>query len=175
MREYERQALSQYFDSLLLAITEVRVQYLKSYLWKPLPDRVDTVAEVPSAPIEQVIAINTCNNQVFQFHFFGHLSQSRRLVWVRSFGLARCYGAELAVARADVAQNKDRRRPPRPALTQIGTIGVTTNSLDPERIQNILCMPECSVGGQRPAQPGGQPPGLLSLKLQFFVLLTVHS
>jgi hypothetical protein len=51
MGEYERQGISQYFQSVRLAVAKVRGQNFKFYIGALLPNCVDAIAKVAGAAI----------------------------------------------------------------------------------------------------------------------------
>ena len=70
--------------------------------------------------------------------------------------LACGYGTELAVSRADVAEDQDGGGASGPALASIGAVGVGADGFQAERCEGLLGVVKCPACRERATQPGGQ-------------------
>jgi len=116
----------------------------------------DDIGELPRPAVEQVVPRDRRNDDMSQAEPTGGVGHPLRLVRVN--GRRRPvggYGAESAGAGAAIAEDHERQRPPGKALRGVGAPGVQTDraeALPPDQAPH-----GAGAGGQRPAQPLGQP------------------
>jgi hypothetical protein len=98
-----------------------------------LPYFVNAIPEMTGAAVGQIITVNTGNYQIFQAHLLRHFCYPFGLSLIWRLGFARSYRTKPAPSRANITQNQDCCRAPRPAFATIGTVGIIAYRLQTQR------------------------------------------
>jgi hypothetical protein len=101
-------------------------------------DLADRLREDERAPVGQVVARYRGEHRELEPHVLDRLRDAPGLVRVERRRDAASYGAEPAAARADVAQQHERRRAAAPALGDVGAVRAVTDRVQPVDLDDLL-------------------------------------
>jgi len=91
------------------------------------------------AAIGLIVAVDGSHHGIAQAHELRRFSHPLRLLLVRRrSGFAGRHGAKAAGARADIAQDHERRRAVFPAFAHVRAARALTNGVEPQRAHDAL-------------------------------------
>src|SRR5207247_2236124 len=133
---------------------EVRGQHLDRGRRTAPSDRLDRAGEHARAAVGEVVAIHRRDDRMTESELRDRFGDSKRLADIELGRPSRRHRAEPAGARADVAQDHERRRPPAPAVEDVRALRLFANGVELPRLDQLLELLEVLALDDARADPG---------------------